>query len=90
MNMQNLGKRTIVAALVAAMWILPVAAIAQQTQITAPKNKYPVQTDVTEGNKAAVEVEKQFPIINDRDAAAYIERVGQRLADAIPQQFRHS
>ena len=90
MNNITFGKRIAVAALVATMWLLPMAAIAQQTQITAPKNKYPVQTDVTEGNKAAAEIEKQFPIINDRDAAAYIERVGQRLADSIPPQFRHS
>jgi len=79
-----------VATLAATMWILPVAAIAQQTQIKEPKNKYKVQDDVKLGNQAAAEVEKQFPLINDRDAALYIERVGQRLADAIPPQFRHS
>lgn len=83
------GNRMLVAGLVASMWILPIAAIAQQTQITAPRNKYKVQDDVKLGNDAAAEVEKQFPLINDRDAALYIERVGQRLADAIPAQFRH-
>ena len=39
MNRQNFVKRITVAAMVATMWIVPVAAIAQQTQIVAPKNK---------------------------------------------------
>ena len=90
MNKKGFGKRIFVAALVATLWILPVAAIAQQTQIKEPKNKYKVADDVKLGSQAAAEVEKQFPLINDRDAALYIERVGKRLADAIPSQFRHS
>ena len=87
MNRQILVKRMTVAAMVATMWIVPIAAIAQQTQIVAPKNKYKVQDDIKLGNDASVEVEKQFPLINDSDAAAYIERVGRRLVSAIPNQF---
>ena len=79
-------KRLTVLSLVAALWILPLAAISQ-TQIIAPKNKYPVNTDVTEGNKAASQVEKQFPILNDADATAYVTRVGQSLVAAIPARF---
>lgn len=89
MKIHRIGKRTAAAALLAVMWLLPAAAIAQQTQVVAPKNKYKVQDDVKLGNQAAAEVERQFPLINDRDAAAYIERVGQRLVDQIPSQFRH-
>ena len=58
-----------------------------QTRIIAPKNKYKVEEDVKVGRQAAVEVERKFPIINDRDATNYIERVGQRLVSAIPSQF---
>jgi len=87
MNKQKFGKRITVAAMVAALWIVPVAAIAQQTQITAPKNKYKVEDDIKLGSQASAEVEKQFPIINDSDATAYIERVGRRLVGAIPGQF---
>ncbi len=79
-----------VAALVATMWILPVAAIAQQTRVVAPKNKYKVQDDVKIGNQASLEVEKQFPILNDRDATQYVESVGERLVASIPSQFRQS
>lgn len=75
------------AALIAAMWMLPVAAIAQ-TQITAPKNKYNVQEDVQLGNKAAVEVERQFPVLNDYDATNYVSRVGENLVARMPPQFR--
>ncbi len=82
------GRQITVAALAATMWLLPIAVVAQ-TQITAPKNKYKVQDDVKIGDQASREVEQKFPLINDRDAESYIQRVGQRLADAIPQQFRH-
>jgi beta-barrel assembly-enhancing protease len=87
MNKKYFGRRMTVAAMVACMWILPVAASAQQTQIVAPKNKYKVQDDIKLGNQASAEVEKQFPIINDSDATDYIERVGRRLVDALPRQF---
>ncbi len=72
--------------MVATMWILPIAAIGQ-TQVVAPKNKYKVQDDVREGAKAAAEIEKVFPVLNDREATAYVENVGRRLVRAIPQQF---
>lgn len=87
MNRQSFVKRMTVAAMVATMWIVPVAAIAQQTQIVAPKNKYKVQDDVKLGADASREVEKQFPIINDQDANDYLQRIGSRLVGSIPRQF---
>ncbi len=86
MNKRLFTRRIASAAMVATMWILPIAAIAQ-TQIVVPKNKYKVQDDVREGNKAAAEIEKVFPILNDADATNYVENVGRRLVRAIPQQF---
>ena len=86
MNKRLFGKGFMAAAMVATMWILPIAAIAQ-TQVVAPKNKYKVQDDVREGAKAAAEIEKVFPVLNDRDATNYVENVGRRLVRAIPQQF---
>ncbi len=87
MNINFIGRRVSTAALIATMWIVPVAAIAQQTQIVAPKNKYKVQDDVKLGSEASAQVEKQFPIINDADANAYLERIGERLVNSIPRQF---
>jgi predicted Zn-dependent protease len=84
---RKIGRLMTTAALIAALWILPLAAIGQ-TQITAPKNKYKVQQDVEIGNKTAIEVERQFPVLNDRDATDYVSRVGERLVASIPPQFR--
>src|SRR5438445_7160195 len=90
MNKYSFGRQMTVAALAAAMWIMPVAVMAQQTRIVAPKNKYKVQDDIKLGNQASAEVERQFPLINDSDASAYIQRVGQRLVASIPPEFQHS
>jgi len=71
-----------------AIWLSPLVSFGQQTQvITPPKNKYKVQEDVKLGNDAARQVEQQFPLINDRDAAAYLNRVGERLVAAIPREL---
>jgi Zn-dependent protease with chaperone function len=60
-----------------------------QTKITAPKNKYTPKEDVQLGREASREVEKQLPILGDDGVDDYVERVGQRLAEAIPAEFRH-
>lgn len=81
-------RRTLAASLIGvAMLAAPFAAVAQ-TRISMPKNKYKVQDDIRIGNEAAAQVEQQFPILNDRDATAYIARVGERLVAAIPPEFR--
>lgn len=86
MNKRLFGRGFTAATLAAAIWLVPIAAIAQ-TQIVAPKNKYKVQDDIKLGNEASAEVERQFPILNDADGTSYIERVGRRLVAAIPPQF---
>jgi Zn-dependent protease with chaperone function len=87
MNRKIAYKRSFAALLLAAVWLSPLALIGQQTRIVMPKNKYKVQDDIKLGNDAARQVEQQFPIIRDQDAAAYVERVGQRLVAAIPRDF---
>jgi hypothetical protein len=82
-------KRLSTAVLLTAVWLMPVASIAQ-TRIIAPKNKYKVQDDVKLGNDAARQVEQQFPLINDRDAEQYLQSVGERLVAAIPREFYQS
>jgi predicted Zn-dependent protease len=80
--------RVSASAVIFAVLALAVAAPAQ-TRIDPPKNKYRVSEDVKLGNDAARQVENQFPLINDADAEDYIQRVGQRLAAAIPEQYSH-
>ena len=72
-----------------AVFALPLAALAQGTRITAPRNSYPVSTDIQAGREAAQQVERQLPILNDGVAQNYIERIGRRLAASIPGEFQH-
>ncbi|MDQ1591225.1 MAG: hypothetical protein QOG71_1852 [Pyrinomonadaceae bacterium] len=69
--------------------LMPLSALAQGTRIVAPKNGYKIQDDVQAGQQAAREAEQQLPILNDYEANAYLERVGQRLVSAIPSEFNH-
>ncbi len=69
------------------MSLMPVA-ISAQTKVKMPKNRYQVQQDVEIGQKYSVEIEKQFPVLNDRQATDYVQNVGARLVANIPSQFR--
>lgn len=68
-------QRLIASLTVFALFAMPIAAVAQ-TQIQLHSNKYKVTDDVKVGRQAAAEVEKQFPILNDREATNYVSRVG--------------
>ncbi|HKP38747.1 MAG TPA: M48 family metallopeptidase [Pyrinomonadaceae bacterium] len=60
-----------------------------QTPIKLHSNKYSTADDVKLGREAAAEAEKKMQLLGDPELAAYIERVGQRLAAAVPQEFQH-
>ena len=64
--------------------------LAAQTQLKYHSNKFSVQDDVKLGRQAAQEAEQQFPLLNDEQVRGYVERIGERLVAAIPQQFQHS
>src|SRR3954452_22502591 len=66
-----------------------VTMVVAQTKIVAPDNKYSVSEDVTAGRDAARQVEEQLPILNDSQVQSYVTRIGERLAESIPQEFRH-
>jgi len=71
-----------------AVLMMPLLAFGQ-TRIAMPKNKYKVQDDIQLGQKAASEVERQMPILNDYEATRYVQSIGQRLANAIPPEYQH-
>ncbi|HJQ69380.1 MAG TPA: M48 family metallopeptidase [Blastocatellia bacterium] len=71
-----------------ALLALPLGALGQ-TPIKAPSNKFSINDDVKLGREAATEVERQLPIMNDRNIQSYVEEIGQRLVENIPSQFRH-
>src|SRR5229473_1854735 len=74
--------------LAAAIVAMPLAAFAQ-TKIVYHSNRYKPADDVKLGRQAAAEAEQQFPLLRDSEVNAYVERVGQRLVAAIPQEFQH-
>src|SRR5262245_57513937 len=76
--------------LTAAALIVCVTALSAQTKIVAPSNKYSPQQDVQLGRQAASEARQQLPIMKDDAVTSYVERLGRRLVDAIPPEFRHS
>src|SRR3954454_11129691 len=63
--------------------------LAAQTQIKYHSNKFSVQDDVKLGRQATQEAEQQFPLLNDEQVRGYVERIGERLVAAIPQEFQH-
>jgi len=77
------------AAATAVALLTSVSLVWGQTKIVAPENKYSVQDDVKAGREASQEVAKQLPILRDDGVDSYVERVGQRLAQAIPNEFQH-
>ena len=82
-------KRQTSAAVLVAL-LASAALVGGQTQVTAPKNKYSPADDVKLGREAAQEVEKEMPVMRDSQVNAYLDRIGQRLAENIPAEFRHS
>src|SRR4026209_2615017 len=78
----------IVLNLVVAVAILPAATLAQ-TPIKIHSNKFSTADDVKLGREAAAEAEKKMQLVPDSELGGYLERVGQRLAGAIPPEFQH-
>jgi predicted Zn-dependent protease len=60
-----------------------------QTRVAAPENKYSVEQDIKLGRQAAQEVRQEMPMLNDGRVDDYVDRVGERLVQHIPGEFRH-
>ncbi len=61
---------------------------ATQTRIERHKNSYSPKQDVELGRQAAQEVRQQMPLLNDGRTEDFVERIGDRLVDQIPGEFR--
>lgn len=77
------------AAVLAVTLLTSISIVAGQTPISAPQNKYSPAEDVQLGRDAARQVEEQLPILRDDLVTSYIERIGDRLVDRLPDEFRH-
>ncbi len=61
-----------------------------QTRIVAPDNKYSPAEDVKLGREAAQQVEEQMPLLRDSQVENFVDDLGDRIAAAIPNEYRHS
>jgi beta-barrel assembly-enhancing protease len=59
-----------------------------QTRFERHKNSYSPKQDVELGQQAAAEVRQQMPLLNDERTEDYVERIGERLIDQIPGEWR--
>jgi hypothetical protein len=84
----NRAARVLVWAVVVSITVTPLATYAQ-TPITIHSNKFKPDDDVKLGQEAASEAEKKMQLVRDPELGGYLERVGQRLAAAIPTEFQH-
>ncbi len=67
---------------------MPIASFAQ-TPIKLHSNKFTPADDLKLGREAAGQAEEQLKLVRDPELGSYLERVGQRLAGAIPPEFQH-
>lgn len=63
------------------LWFEPALA---QTTVKPGFNIFSVEQDVEIGKQSAVEIEKQFPVLQDSQIQNYVSRIGERLASAAP------
>ena len=64
------------------------ASSAAQTHIEPHKNSYSPKQDVELGLQASREVRQQMPMLNDQRTEDFAERIGDRLVQAIPAEYR--
>jgi len=69
--------------------LLTASLVAAQTPISAPQNRYSPSEDVQLGQQAAKEVGQQLPLLRDDQVQSAVTTIGQRLVNAVPNQFRH-
>jgi beta-barrel assembly-enhancing protease len=86
-GMRRVTSRIAAPLVIAAVWG---AVPAAQTRIAPPKNNYTPAQDVQLGRDAALEAERQLPVMHDDEVTSYIEGIGQRLVAAIPPNLQHA
>jgi predicted Zn-dependent protease len=69
---------------------LSASGLVAQTVVKPPKNRYTPQQDVELGRKAAAEVRKEYPIIENQRIARYLTRIGDRLVAVAPPDLNQS
>jgi hypothetical protein len=78
------------AVLVSAAAIAATLSAGAQTRIERHSNSFTPEQDVELGRQAAAEVRRQMPVLNDERTDDFVERIGRRLVDEIPDEFDES
>src|SRR3989442_4599857 len=65
------------------------AALTGQTRLTPPTNDYAPTEDVQLGRQAAIQAERQLPLLHEDVLTQFINNVGNRLVAAIPADLQH-
>ncbi|MBK5260042.1 MAG: M48 family metalloprotease [Thermoanaerobaculia bacterium] len=78
---------------VALALMMSVAAADAQTKVKAGFNLFSAEQDVEIGRQSVAEVERQMPVLTDRQVEDYVNRIGRKLAanaggPQFPYQFR--
>ena len=75
----------LIPALVSLLMVPPAAA---QTPIERHKNSFSPEQDVKLGQEAASEIRREMPMLKDDRTDDFIDRIGDRLIEHIPSDFR--
>lgn len=67
---------------------LTVVTSAAQTPIERHNNRYSPEQDVQLGRQAAAEIRQQVPMLEDERTESFVERIGDRLIESIPGDYR--
>lgn len=59
-----------------------------QTPVKRDNNKYSIADDVQIGQEAAQQARRELPMLNDASVDNYIERIGDRLVNAVPPELQ--
>src|SRR5216117_474890 len=65
------------------------APLTAQTRITPPKNKFTPEQDVEIGEKAAAEVRRSYPLIQNAEIQRYMAHLGESLVEAAPPELNN-
>jgi predicted Zn-dependent protease len=68
--------------------IFSVTLLAQRTKLRPGSNAYTPQQDIEIGREVAKDAERQFELINNNNANAYIAALGQQLAAKAPNEYK--
>ncbi|MBA3948998.1 MAG: M48 family metalloprotease [Acidobacteria bacterium] len=83
-----MARRLTTTALLPALALAFTVTAGAQTRIELQKNKYTPAEDVKLGQEAAVQVRREYPMLNDATSERLVDRIGNRLKANIPQEFR--